>query len=144
MNLKSVFNTYIDLISFRVLEDNRYRSELDQRSIFNDDEKREFNRMADRDTIIHDLVESFAPSIFGHEEIKKGILAQLFGGTKKNFVEGGRGRFRSDVNICLVGDPSTAKSQLLQQVYKIAPRGIYTSGRGSSAVGLTANVRKDP
>lgn len=48
------------------------------------------------------------------------------------------------MNICLVGDPSTAKSQMLQQVYKIAPRGIYTSGKGSSAVGLTANVRKDP
>ena len=68
----------------------------------------------------------------------------MFGGTKKDLKDAGRGRFRSDVNICLVGDPSTAKSQLLQQVYKIAPRGIYTSGRGSSAVGLTANVKKDP
>jgi len=71
-------------------------------------------------------------------------LAQLFSGTKKDFSGSGRTRFRSDINICLVGDPSTAKSQLLQQVYKLAPRGIYTSGRGSSAVGLTANVRKDP
>lgn len=101
-------------------------------------------RMANREFIINDLVNSFAPSIYGHQDIKKGILAQLFGGTKKEFSEIGRGRFRSDVNICLVGDPSTAKSQLLQQVYKIAPRGIYTSGRGSSAVGLTANIRKDP
>jgi len=100
--------------------------------------------MASKDTIIEDLVDSFAPSIFGHEDIKKGILAQLFGGTKKSIGETGKGRFRSDINVCLVGDPSTAKSQLLQQVYKIAPRGIYTSGRGSSAVGLTANVRKDP
>ena len=100
--------------------------------------------MASRGNIINDLVDSFAPSIYGHEDIKKGILTQLFGGTVKEFKEMGRGRFRSDINICLVGDPSTAKSQLLQQVYKIAPRGIYTSGRGSSAVGLTANVRKDP
>jgi DNA replication licensing factor MCM4 len=90
------------------------------------------------------LISSFAPSIYGNEEVKKGILAQIFGGANKDFSQSGRGRFRSDINICLVGDPSTAKSQLLQQVYKIAPRGIYTSGRGSSAVGLTANVRKDP
>lgn len=100
--------------------------------------------MAEKYSVINDLVKSFAPSIFGHEDVKKGILAQLFGGSIKEFTEIGRGRFRSDINICLVGDPSTAKSQLLQQVYKIAPRGIYTSGRGSSAVGLTANVRKDP
>lgn len=70
------------------------------------------------------------------------MLCQIFGGTEKQFE--GRGRFRSDINICLCGDPSTAKSQLLKQVYSIAPRGIYTSGKGSSAVGLTANVRKDP
>lgn len=76
--------------------------------------------------------------------MKKGILALLFGGSEKKFSESSHGRFRSDINILLVGDPSTAKSQLLQQVYKIAPRGVYTSGRGSSAVGLTANVRRDP
>jgi DNA replication licensing factor MCM4 len=103
-----------------------------------------FARIADSPTVIKDLIDSFAPSIFGHEEVKKGILTQLFAGTKKNFNAQGRSNFRSDINICLVGDPSTAKSQLLQQVYKISPRGIYTSGRGSSAVGLTANVRKDP
>lgn len=101
-------------------------------------------RMAQRPSIINDLVDSFAPSIYGHEDVKKGILGQLFSGSNKDFNTIGRGHFRSDINICLVGDPSTAKSQMLQQVYKIAPRGIYTSGRGSSAVGLTANVRKDP
>ena len=69
-------------------------------------------------------------------------MTRLFGGTKKTLP--GRGSTRADINICLIGDPSTAKSQLLQQVHRIAPRSIYTSGRGSSAVGLTANVRRDP
>jgi DNA replication licensing factor MCM4 len=99
--------------------------------------------MADSPTIIQDLVKSFAPSIYGNYEVKKGLLTQLFAGSRKDFGAIGRARFRSDINICLVGDPSTAKSQLVQQVHKISSRGIYTSGRGSSAVGLTANVRKD-
>jgi len=103
-----------------------------------------FNSMAEKETIIDDLVKSFAPSIYGHEDVKKGLLTQLFGGSKKIFNNYGKGRVRSDINICLLGDPSTAKSQLLQHVHKIAPRSIYTNGRGSSAVGLTANVRKDP
>lgn len=100
--------------------------------------------MADSGNIWEKLAESFAPSIYGHVTVKKGLLTQLFGGTKKKFENIGRNRFRSDINICLLGDPSTAKSQLLQQVHKISSRCIYTSGRGSSAVGLTANVRKDP
>ena len=80
------------------------------------------------------------------DDVKKGLLCQLFGGlnsggTGKNT---GCGSFRGDVNVLLVGDPGVSKSQLLQYVHKIAPRGIYTSGKGSSAVGLTAYVTKDP
>ena len=82
--VKSVFNTYIDLISFRILEENRYRSEESAgKQKFSDDEKQEFMRMANRGNIINDLVDSFAPSIYGNEEVKKGILTQLFGGTVK-------------------------------------------------------------
>ena len=109
--------------------------------VFSDFERRRFNTFADNEDVLDNLVKSFAPSIYGHEIIKKGILTQLFGGNKKVFP--GKGTSRADINICLVGDPSTAKSQMLQQVHRIAPRSIYTSRSGTSAVGLTANVRKD-
>ncbi|VEL28873.1 unnamed protein product, partial [Protopolystoma xenopodis] len=68
----------------------------------------------------------------------------LFGGTVKDFSSKGRSNFRSEINILLCGDPGTSKSQLLTYVHKLAPRGQYTSGKGSSAVGLTAFVTKDP
>lgn len=71
-------------------------------------------------------------------------MLQLFGGTRKDFSQTGRGHFRAEVNILLCGDPGTSKSQLLQYVYNLVPRGQYTSGKGSSAVGLTAYVMKDP
>ena len=68
---------------------------------------------------------------------------QLFGGVNKDFTKMGQGKFRGDINILLIGDPSTAKSQFLQYVHSLAPRGIYTSGKGSSVVGLTAYITKD-
>lgn len=74
----------------------------------------------------------------------QGILLQLFGGSRKDFTHTGRGNFRAEINILLCGDPGTSKSQLLQYVYNLVPRGQYTSGKGSSAVGLTAYVMKDP
>lgn len=90
------------------------------------------------------LTKSLAPSIWEQQDVKKGILCQLFGGCQKDFAQSGRGRFRAEINCILVGDPSVAKSQLLNYVNRIAPRGIYTSGKGSSAVGLTAYVTRDP
>ena len=100
--------------------------------------------MSEKKNIYDLLVGSLAPSIWENEDVKKGILCQLFGGTRKDFTAQGRGRFRSEINTLLIGDPSTAKSQILGYVHQIAPRGIYTSGKGSSAVGLTAYVTKDP
>jgi DNA replication licensing factor MCM4 len=85
-----------------------------------------------------------APSIYGYEDVKRGILAMLFGGTHKTFSQAARGKFRGEINVLLCGDPGTSKSQLLQYAVKLAPRGMYTSGKGSSAVGLTAYVTKDP
>ena len=101
-----------------------------------------FFKMASHQDIIDKLAASFAPSIFGHINVKKGILAQLFGGYRNK--NRSKNNHRAEINICLVGDPSTAKSQLLQQVHKVAPRSIYTCGRGSTSSGLTAVVRKDP
>lgn len=95
-------------------------------------------------TIIGKLIQSFAPSIFEEDEVKRGLLCQLFGGTSKALSLSSKGRCRPEINTLLCGDPSTAKSQLLSYSFKLAPRGIYTSGKGSSAVGLTASINKDP
>uniref|UniRef100_A0A914MHS0 DNA replication licensing factor MCM4 n=1 Tax=Meloidogyne incognita TaxID=6306 RepID=A0A914MHS0_MELIC len=109
------------------------------------------------DDIIDRLTKAVAPNIFGHEEIKKGILCLLFGGSRKwdeqkhgeeieeeETVGDRRIKVRSDINILLCGDPGTAKSQLLQYVYHLVPRAQFTSGKGSSAVGLSASITRDP
>ncbi|KAI5866553.1 DNA replication licensing factor mcm7 [Durotheca rogersii] len=88
------------------------------------------------------LAKSIAPEIFGHLDVKKALLLLLVGGVTKTMGDGMR--IRGDINICLMGDPGVAKSQLLKYISKVAPRGVYTSGRGSSGVGLTAAVMRDP
>lgn len=95
-----------------------------------------------KDEHIYDkLVNSIAPAVFGHEVIKKGILLQLLGGVHKQTVDGIN--LRGDINICIVGDPSTSKSQFLKYVCGFSPRAVYTSGKASSAAGLTTAVVKD-
>ncbi|CAE7282628.1 MCM4 [Symbiodinium sp. KB8] len=88
------------------------------------------------------MCRSMAPSIWELDDVKKGLLLQLFGGANKDL--GPHGKSRGEINVLLCGDPGTSKSQLLGYVNKISPRGIYTSGKGSSAVGLTAYVTRDP
>lgn len=105
------------------------------------EDEKSFKKMAEDPFIINKLVDSVAPSIYGLEHIKKSILLLLMGGRSKVFPDGLR--VRGDINVLLVGDPGTAKSQLLQYVSMIAPRGIYTSGRGSTAAGLTAAVIRE-
>nr|CAG4708510.1 unnamed protein product [Naegleria fowleri] len=87
------------------------------------------------------LSRSIAPEIYGHEDVKKALLLQLIGGVTREM----RGlKIRGDLNVLLMGDPGVAKSQLLRFISHISPRGIYTTGKGSSGVGLTAAVVKDP
>ena len=87
------------------------------------------------------LVDSIAPMVYGHQVIKKGLLLQLMGGVSKQTPEGMA--LRGDINICIVGDPSTSKSQFLKYICSFLPRAVYTSGKASSAAGLTAAVVKD-
>ncbi|TMW59668.1 hypothetical protein Poli38472_004737 [Pythium oligandrum] len=87
------------------------------------------------------LSQSIAPEIYGHEDVKKALLLLMIGGVTKRMDEGMR--LRGDINILLMGDPGVAKSQLLKHIATIAPRGVYTTGKGSSGVGLTAAVVRD-
>jgi len=103
----------------------------------------EVNRIRElsKDPWIHKkIISSIAPSIYGYETIKEAIMYLLFGGVPKERPDI---KIRGEINVLLIGDPGTAKSQLLRYVSRIAPRGLYTSGRGSSGVGLTAAVLRD-
>jgi DNA replication licensing factor MCM6 len=88
-----------------------------------------------------EMAQSICPAVFGHLEVKRGILLMLFGGVHKKTLEGIS--LRGDLNVCIVGDPSCAKSQFLKYVHGFLPRTIYTSGKSSSAAGLTASVIRD-
>ncbi|SCV04557.1 LAME_0H19372g1_1 [Lachancea meyersii CBS 8951] len=118
--------------------------ERDQEVFLNSLNSQEINELKEmvKDEQIYDkLVRSIAPAVFGHTTVKKGILLQMLGGVHKTTVEGIN--LRGDINICIVGDPSTSKSQFLKYVCGFAPRAVYTSGKASSAAGLTAAVVKD-
>eukprot|EP00899_Mesostigma_viride_P019945 jgi/Mesvir1/27952/Mv20159-RA.2 len=164
--VKSIYKTYLDVVHLKKNDKNRLMAEDPDMAAAEGNESNEFYpRVRDLDTtkrnaeekarrlkeisqrpnIYEELTESLAPSIWELTDVKKGLLCQLFGGTNKDFSGvTGAGSVRGEMNVLLCGDPGTSKSQLLQYVHKISPRGIYTSGRGSSAVGLTAYVTKDP
>ena len=110
-------------------------------AIFSEEEEQEFFEMSRRPDLYEVFANCIAPSIYGNADIKKAIACLLMGGSKKILPDGMK--LRGDINVLLLGDPGTAKSQLLKFVEKVAPIAIYTSGKGSSAAGLTASVQRD-
>jgi len=157
--VKNVYKTFVDVLHIQKADKKRMgidtstiEQELSEQVAagteetrrVSEEEEQKIKATAARPDVYDLLSRSLAPSIYEMDDVKKGILLQLFGGTNKSFEKGGNPKYRGDINVLLCGDPSTSKSQLLMYVHKIAPRGVYTSGKGSSAVGLTAYVTRDP
>ncbi|KAJ3265850.1 MCM DNA helicase complex subunit [Chytriomyces hyalinus] len=107
-----------------------------------EDDHKKIRELARDERIVQRIIKSMAPSIYGHDDIKTAIALAMFGGVAKN--PQGKHRLRGDINVLLLGDPGTAKSQFLKYVEKTSRRAVFTTGQGASAVGLTASVHKDP
>ncbi|KAG0170098.1 minichromosome maintenance protein 5 [Apophysomyces sp. BC1034] len=134
----AVRTPYIRVVGLQIDQHNSGRG----KPVFTHAEEEEYLRMARQPDLYETFAASIAPSIFGNDDIKKAIACLLFGGSKKILPDGMR--LRGDISVLLLGDPGTAKSQLLKFVEKVAPIAVYTSGKGSSAAGLTASVIRDP
>ena len=114
--------------------------EFEELKISEEDEEK-IKELAANPDVYNKIINSTAPSIQGYREVKEAIALQLFGGCVKELED--KTRIRGDIHILIVGDPGIGKSQILKYVSKLAPRGIYTSGKGTSGVGLTAAAVKD-
>lgn len=107
-----------------------------------EEDERQIRALSKDPAIIDKIIDSMAPSIYGHRDIKTAVALSLFGGVAKEAQ--GKHKIRGDINVLLLGDPGTAKSQVLKYVEKTAHRAVFATGQGASAVGLTASVRRDP
>ncbi len=112
-----------------------------EREEISPEEEKIIKSLSENPDIYQRLIDSFAPHIQGQELIKESILLLMVGSTQKSLSDGSK--IRGDINVFLVGDPGTAKSEMLKFCSRVAPRGLYTSGRGSTAAGLTAAVVRD-
>ncbi|KAK3905136.1 DNA replication licensing factor mcm2 [Staphylotrichum tortipilum] len=127
-----------------ILEANNIVKSHDQLAGFRmtEDDEHRIRQLSKDPHIVDKLINSIAPSIYGHTDIKTAVALSLFGGVAK--ITRGAHHVRGDINVLLLGDPGTAKSQVLKYVEKTAHRAVFATGQGASAVGLTASVRRDP
>ena len=127
-----------------ILEANHVVKSHDQLAGFRltEQDEREIRQLAKNPRIVEKVVASIAPNIYGHDDIKTAVALSLFGGVSKEAQ--GMHKIRGDINVLLLGDPGTAKSQVLKYIEQTAHRAVFATGQGASAVGLTASVRRDP
>ncbi|KAI1161203.1 MCM-domain-containing protein [Nemania serpens] len=127
-----------------ILEANNIVKAHDQLAGFRltEEDEQQIRTLSRDSQIIDKIINSMAPSIYGHTDIKTAVALSLFGGVAK--IAKGSHHVRGDINVLLLGDPGTAKSQVLKYVEKTAHRAVFATGQGASAVGLTASVRRDP
>lgn len=137
-----VFATIIEANSIKRKETNSMFSGDSGLSAWVEEDEKEFRRLSRERGIIDKIIASMAPSIYGHKDIKTAVACSLFGGVAKDI--NGKHSIRGDINVLLLGDPGTAKSQILKYAEKTASRAVFATGQGASAVGLTASVRRDP
>jgi replicative DNA helicase Mcm len=131
----SIFSSVLEANCIEVQQKDSINLEITQEDIA------KIHELSKDPMIVSRIKASIAPSIYGYDDIKEAIAYMLFGGEPKVLPDGVR--IRGDINILLIGDPGTAKSQLLRYVAQLAPRGLYTSGKGTTAAGLTATVIRD-
>jgi DNA replication licensing factor MCM2 len=138
MNVKHGFPVFSTIIEANYV---RRISEMELTDLSQQD-KDEILRISKKSNLKRIIINSIAPSIYGHHHIKTALSLSMFGGQAKNYQDSHK--IRGDINVLLLGDPGLAKSQFLKYVEQTFPRTVYTTGKGASACGLTASVRRDP
>merc|ERR1719158_476173 len=137
LNTKNGFPIFATVIVANHIVRNDEKGETDRMT---DDDIKAITQLSKDERIGERIIASIAPSVFGHDDIKRAIALSLFGGVSKNPQD--KHKVRGDINVLLCGDPGTAKSQFLKYVQNIAPRAVFSTGQGASAVGLTAYVQR--